>query len=74
MAALHFGLQRKFAPLWRGWRKVMTAPHKASTQRRSNPDIGYLRYEQLKAELNAKASTPSEFEAACKKAARLAGV
>jgi hypothetical protein len=43
-------------------------------KRHNNPDSRYSRYEHIKAELTAKATSQAEFEAACKTAARLAGV
>jgi hypothetical protein len=37
-------------------------------------DMGYLRYETLKAEINEKALTSSEYQLACRRAAQRAGV
>lgn len=37
-------------------------------------DNCYRRYEQLKAQLTARAFTENEYEAACRKAAQLAGI
>lgn len=45
-----------------------------SANRNPSPTPNYRLYEQLKANLTAKATTPAEFEAACRKAAKLAGV
>lgn len=51
-------------------KKKSTAPQR---QRRSNRG-DYVRYESLKASLTACTSTPAEYEAACRRAAKIAGV
>jgi len=43
-------------------------------RRRSRSGEQYARYHQLKAELTAAATTSAEYEAACRRAADIAGV
>ena len=45
-----------------------------SSNRNSSPNPRHYLYEQLKANLTAKATTQAEFEAACREAAKLAEV
>lgn len=47
----------------------------SSSAPRSNAQAGdWARYESLKSELTAKATTPAEHAAACQRAAEIAGV
>lgn len=47
----------------------------SSTAPRCNDQAGdFARYESLKSALTAKATTPAEYEAACRRAAQIAGV
>jgi hypothetical protein len=45
-----------------------------STKRNSYATVSHYLYEQIKANLTAKATTQAEFNSACREAAKLAGV
>lgn len=45
-----------------------------TTAKRKNTLGNFGRYEALKASLTASATTPAEYEAACRRAAKIAGV
>jgi hypothetical protein len=53
----------------------IVAPHHRKPNRRSVPiDVRYQNYEMLKQKLASAARTPAEYDAACREAARRAGV